>query len=496
VSRIAALAAFALACAALFTARLNHDTALYLVGARRMLEGARLYVDIIEVNPPLMFWAMAPVARAGAALGLPDAHAAGAFVSVLLAASGLLAWRLLALEPAPPPRERAALVGAFFLVASLTQLLEVAQRDPAAGILLFPYALLAGRACEARVTPVWLRVSCGVLAALGVAVKPYFVLPWLALELVVVLRRRSVLAALRIESLAVAVGQLVYAVAVLTVTPEYASRVVPLAALNYGAYEISRWYLLTVWPVLALIVCGLGAWWGARRLGPARPPFAEPLLVLAAGFLATFLWQAKGFGYHLQPVTVFATTAMLAVFLPARRAQSSLVTRGCALASIGMLAIAAAELRNDFTALRVGQLPEVRELTRIVEQAGPGAPVFALSTTVWPAFPTVNLAHARWPYRYNSLWPLPGFYRSESDSPRAPESQGPEERAFFDGIVAELVATPPRVLIVDRSPTKWAIRAREFDFVTYFAASPRFESLMRGYRSMGRVGDYEVFEPM
>jgi hypothetical protein len=35
---------------------------------------------------------------------------------------------------------------------------------------------------------------------------------------------------------------------------------------------------------------------------------------------------------------------------------------------------------------------------------------------------------------------------------------------------------------------------KTFDFIRYFSASPEFESLMRRYRSVGRVADYEFYE--
>ena len=35
---------------------INHDTAWYLYATRAWLDGAQLYVDIVEVNPPLSFY--------------------------------------------------------------------------------------------------------------------------------------------------------------------------------------------------------------------------------------------------------------------------------------------------------------------------------------------------------------------------------------------------------------------------------------------------------
>ena len=39
---------------------INHDTAWYLISTRKWLEGARLYVDLYDVNPPLASYLTIP----------------------------------------------------------------------------------------------------------------------------------------------------------------------------------------------------------------------------------------------------------------------------------------------------------------------------------------------------------------------------------------------------------------------------------------------------
>jgi len=49
---------------------LAHDAAWFLVAAGRILDGAVLYRDIIEVNPPLGIFAALPIALTSRATGL------------------------------------------------------------------------------------------------------------------------------------------------------------------------------------------------------------------------------------------------------------------------------------------------------------------------------------------------------------------------------------------------------------------------------------------
>src|SRR5436190_19375388 len=62
----------------------DSDVASQLGTAQRIHEGARLYRDIVEVNPPLWFWMALPIERLAAFLHLPA-------TSVLIAAFGLIA---------------------------------------------------------------------------------------------------------------------------------------------------------------------------------------------------------------------------------------------------------------------------------------------------------------------------------------------------------------------------------------------------------------------
>src|SRR5206468_6812404 len=65
------------------TGGVDSDVASQLQIAQRIHEGARLYRDIIEVNPPLWFWMALPVDRLAAVLHLEA-------IKVLIAAFGLL----------------------------------------------------------------------------------------------------------------------------------------------------------------------------------------------------------------------------------------------------------------------------------------------------------------------------------------------------------------------------------------------------------------------
>ena len=50
-------------------AAFNHDVGWVLYVAEQMLDGDRIYIDIVEENPPLIFWISQPSVLLGQAFG-------------------------------------------------------------------------------------------------------------------------------------------------------------------------------------------------------------------------------------------------------------------------------------------------------------------------------------------------------------------------------------------------------------------------------------------
>src|SRR5690606_30677499 len=81
--------------------RVIPDTAFLLYAAERLLDGARLYVDLVEVNPPLVVWLNLPLVILARVLGVSPVPVYQIAVAVLAGFS--LATARLILRRALPP---------------------------------------------------------------------------------------------------------------------------------------------------------------------------------------------------------------------------------------------------------------------------------------------------------------------------------------------------------------------------------------------------------
>jgi hypothetical protein len=519
------LATAAAALPALFFTPLNHDVACALYYSRRMMAGDRIYRDFVENNPPLAYYVYMPIEWIAQHAAIPEIKVLAAVLVALTIGVMWLGARLLRLEA----RQSAVARGAVLLSCAAAVLLlperGLGQREHLTVLLIIPYVLL----CAVRADGI-ARVSRGLTlmvaaaAAVGFGLKPHFCAALLALMVYVAVKRRDLRAALTLENITVVSLLALYAVAVLVWTPEYMTQMVGIAVGHYGAYTSELSQLLqgpTVRLLLAALVMLLCAssWLSGSR---DSVRVIQALALTGLAFFVLYVVEGTTFRYHLLPAEVFYVMALattIATFVgtmankstatadpqpPARRTIRLAISTGaltlCALPGVVIGSNVYDLHRADLQEALVGnESPLAGPLIPFVRAAaGPGQPVYVLSTSVNPAFPLINLTGTTWPYRYNTLWLLPTYYRDEEDRGvavyHAPAAQSPGERAFFDEIIADLRKTPPTVLIVDRFRMKQGFDTKKFDFVEYYSQSPEFAALFREYKLIAQIVPYDVYK--
>ena len=121
----------------------NVDVSWLLVVCDRLLDGARLHVDIVEVNPPFSIWLYMPFAVLGRLTGLPaELWLAIGLPSLALASVGLSA-RILVRAGLVDGRA-AWLAPAVLAVLLLLFAEDFGQREQFAVVALLPWLVAAG----------------------------------------------------------------------------------------------------------------------------------------------------------------------------------------------------------------------------------------------------------------------------------------------------------------------------------------------------------------
>ncbi len=474
-------------------APVHHDLAWYFHVATRVLHGAEPYVDVLEVNPPLVLFLTVPVQALADMLGAAPSMLFRLFTLAGAGLSLVLSCRLLGrLRPAAAPL--ACLVATFVLV--VWPGVELGQREHLVAMFALPYLLAAAlrvRWPASEPAGTGEAALYGVLAGL-LALKPFYILLLLVVESWVALRA-GFRAVLRPETVAVLATLALYGAVLLLVTPGYLPLAVDALSVYPGYWPASPWLIATrSWQLVVVAVALLAL------LAPGRGPLHEVLALAVAFFTATVFAQNKGWFYHWIPAVTMATLLLAVVVGQAVRRRRWALSAGFGLLAAAVLLAAGAE---DWR--RMARHPyHLPELLSLAERHAEGGVIATLSTKVQTGFPLAYYVDAAWGLRLNALWHLPGLYepseRRRSPFPyRAPpgtsagRTQGPLEHRFFRAVVDDLTARPPAMLVVDRYGPGPGHRG--FDFMAYFGQAPRFRALMRGYRVAAMVGDYAVLVP-
>ncbi len=196
----------------------NHDVGWTLYAGGEIWDGATFSLDIIDNNPPLIYWLVAPIHGLATTLGVPPLHFYYQLVALLILGCALWCWWLLRpclAHDLVLDTLGIVIVGALVAIPGY----EYGQRDHLIMILLLPHLVAASvGATQQRSTAV--RVALGVTCGIALCLKPHYLLLWLTAEIVLAMRTGSLGAWSRSENWFMAAVGVVYVAVVAVVTPD------------------------------------------------------------------------------------------------------------------------------------------------------------------------------------------------------------------------------------------------------------------------------------
>jgi hypothetical protein len=479
------------------------DTGFLLDAAGRVLDGARLYVDVVEINPPLVVGLNALAVQAARALGVSDilAYRLGV-TAILLAALALSSLWLRRLLPDDVGLQRAVVLLIAFVLFPLAGP-DFGEREHLVLALLVPYVLLAtARSLGQPVTPVQ-GVCTAVVAGVAFALKPHFLLAWLVLEAWLRGTRRVQRWALLPETAGIA-GVLASCLLLMAVlTPEYFDLVRLLAGSYSRFLPEPFWHLLVTGTGSVLTLFALLTFAALRR--EARHPALWISLALATGAcLVAGAAQQKGLRYHLYPGFALATVLLGLVALDGTRAAGNRVRLLYRTLAIAVLAASIAVVSLDELAAASGRAvdsdrEEFERMVRLVHSRAADESVFVMSYHIRSAYPLINYSGARSASRFPHLWILASEYLDELRRERPlryheRSEMSPTERYLNQAVLQDLEKRP-KLLLVFRPARDLPLNGyRRLDYVAYFRREPEIGMILQEYQLIAETRDYLVYQ--
>ena len=433
----------------LFTALrspLKDDIAWLLYVARRWLAGRELYVDLVEVNPPLIIWLSAIPVRLAGWSGISSQTAAVLCVITSLLGSAWWTAVLLRRQGGALFAQPLPVFAAISIVLLLVPGAELGQREHLLAAAILPYvAIFAG---ELDGVPPRLRSAllAGVLAGLGCALKPRYAAVFVVLECLALLRGLRPWRWLPLSAIG---AMAAYGAAIAVFCPAYLSRAVPLAL---ALYDFNNTPLLALAADCTRILFGQAVaavlLWLAWRRMPERRLMLVLVTVAVTSILVCFM-DDKNWFYHRLPAIIPTVLALLlwaasTGFHRGVAVRRLLLPGALAGLALAMFSVAAGQRLAPQVALAMApQQTAVDRLEAIIHQQHAHSYV-AFSEWIALGFPVVNQTGVTWASRFDSMWALKAeLWRARFDPKAA------KDWPVLRWVVHDFITTCPDIAVAD-----------------------------------------------
>jgi hypothetical protein len=493
----------------------GNDQAWLLYAADQVLRGVPLYGShLIETNPPLIVWVSAIPMQLSLWLHAEPLLTLRALTTALALGSTALCLRLLSRSHLLPTQVVTALAAAAILATELSQHgNDFGQKEHLLILLTLPYLLCTALEATAKSkTHLSLpsSLSLGILAGIGLCLKPQDALILLLFELFLLASTRNPRRLLRPGLLALALAGLAYPLAVAAFAPLYLSQTVPLLSDTYWAFgERSPTFILLDHPFFNAIFLATLLLALSNRHRLRFPALAPAWLAASAGAALAFALQNKNWPYQFYPQQALLAVALICLLL-------DLLPPGL-LAAVSLRSITAATLLALAVTLpfvvrfgiqnnrQVSQTPDSPFLDHTLATLPPGTPVMILSINLMGTS-DILADHLTLATRYHHLWMLPAIVRNEialsSGPPARKTLSAARVRQLSDlqrSNVADDLRTrqPAEVIIPHCLPTTQepcqGLYGMSFDILAWFQGSPAFATQWANYQHVDGDPFFDVY---
>jgi hypothetical protein len=428
---------------------LNTDVSWLLVIGERMLDGQRLFRDIVEINPPMAPFAYLPGVALARLLGVDPRHVIDAQLLLLAAASLFAVSRILRLSPAIAPLKSGAFAVWAAAVVTILPMHVFAQREHIALLTFLPalavYALRSNR----EPLPLWAILIAGTGAGITLAFKPFFAVPVALCILFAAIRSRSWRVLFAPENIIAGVIVTIVSLGTYFFYSEYFTITYPLVRDTYLSWSMPAAVIFlndaTLIFAIALVSVLL-----ARQKSKSDPALLVAMLA-SAGFAVSFFLQRRGWAYHSYPMVAIALLAMGYVLTGAGGAESR--SRRFAAASVFVMAATFA-----FGMLWFNTTVYVGPVRQAIADLKPNPRILVLSGEAAIGHPLVRDVGGVWVSRQENLW-LRVFTRLTREKTSVDAATDARLNDYLalerKWLIEDFRKLPPDIVLVDNLRDGW-----------------------------------------
>lgn len=342
-------------------------------------------------------------------------------------------------------------------------------------VMVTPYIFCSLLPEKYRSHDVWyimLRMGIGVLAMVGCAMKPHFLIVFIAIEIGLACCFRSLRYGLRIEAITFVVLTIIYYGWWWMGYPEcfavskYYREIYEGYTSSHAVFSLWGWFVIAGVALLTMYYF----------LQPSEITFFSLIGSITVGCVIVALLQPTAMAYQKMPFFffLFLGGAVLGLYYIERLMFLWLGIVSCVMYMAASPAI---------------YFPRYeRYIYNIMDEVGTditGKTVMPLSGSIYPIYTIMLYQHAS---MLSPMWffmHIPVSYMEDIEvngkkvSYHSPEEMDVTERFFHEAIIKQFMESPPEIVWVERRERKQAMQGALFDILAYLKADPRFEVMWK-----------------
>ncbi len=433
---------------------LNEDTYWIMYSTGYMLDGGKLYIDIIETNPPLIFMISAiPVSIAE--LFSCSLSVSYIFFTIILSfLSSYLIYKILIYSKLFSQKVVNYITFGTLFILLIVPSGDFAQREHFMMIFVLPYIVMSMFRDRVIFSKGLLSIV-SIFAIFGFNLKPYFYLLFIVIEIVIMLKNRKINLLNQLPLYIIASSGVIYLFIIYIFFPQYYSFGIPLALEAYtGVFNKTFVELLSKLDILFAFICIVYIFIFVKL---AKKFDLFIIYISMIMLLIVYLLQQKGWHYQLLPflmTTVFLMLYTMTVYIQKKDYKFI----GIHIIILGTI-IYYGMYYNRFL-----------KLNTFLSTLDKHVHVVVYSTEMAMGLPLVVQNSQKWGSRFLSLWMLPKILSEKKESDL--------KKYFIKAIRDDLNYFQPRYII----------------FPTYYDKGPYYNYLVENSQDIDKVFHTRYYE--
>ncbi len=409
---------------------LNVDSTWILNSAKNLVLGSKMYVDIIDVNPPLIFIYSTIAIFLSQLSSLNIINSFILLVLFLISISSIFSWYIIRNIKFNKKEGKRYFIYAviFILVISVTY--NFGQREHLFMIFIFPYLLFKIYEKYNKNLPFPIRLFIGLFAALGFNLKPHFFLIFLAIELLHILDKKSISNLLKIESIIIIFSPFFYFFIIYYFFPEYINFMVPFAIETYVDLFNKSFYTLIINYefIFFLLTFLIFIFFTKKKFSLST----KTILVASVSSLIIYLLQQKGWSYHRVPF--FTISLLFFIHITIYKSNNKSIYFIFLIPFIFMV--------SYYNILNVYQY---NDLKKILNQLPSKSSILIISMDIAEGQALLQKSQI-WASRFPSFFMMPSIFRNNNSKIK---------KYMFNSLIEDLIKYKPNYIIFSKHPTNY-----------------------------------------